>query len=248
MACALAALARGNLQGRLPALERSMEGMMIGGHHVRLLRLHLGHVTFLDRAVSAVEDEIAAALAAIPAACGIAADGTRVPGPGPGAIRLPAAARLAEIPGVTEDLAAAIIAETGLDMSVFPTAAHLVSWAGLAPVASQSGTRSGKKKGQGNGYLKGYATQAASGAGGTDSFLGERLARLARRIGGNKARCAVARSILTIIWHLLADPDARYHDLGPDWHARKDGRDKKIRAHIRQLQALGLDVTVTPAA
>lgn len=163
---------------------------------------------------------------------------------------LPAAWRLAEIPGVSPGLACAILAETGVDMSVFPTPAHLVSWAGLAPVARQSGPRSRKPgKGHGNGYLKASCTQAANGAGHTSSFLGERLRRLTPRLGGSRARCAVARSILIIIWHLLNDPAARYRDLGADWHARKTDRDKKIRGHLRQLQSLGLEVTVTdPAA
>jgi transposase len=246
---ALAALALGSLAGRRPQLEQSLEGMMVSGHHARLIRIHLDHITFLDRAVAAVEDDIAASLHDIPAAAGIDADGASCPDPGPGAAVLPADARLAEIPGITADLARAIIAETGLDMSVFPTAAHLVSWAGLAPVARQSGPRTRKPgKGQGDGYLRGYLTQAANGAGHTDTFLGERLHRLERRLGGARARCAVARSILIIIWHLLNDPEARYTDLGPDWHQRAASRDKKIRGHIRQLQALGLDVTVTPAA
>jgi hypothetical protein len=63
-----------------------------------------------------------------------------------------------------------------------------------------------------------------------------------------RARCAVARSILVIIWHLLASPEARFADLGPDWHARNGDRDRKIRGHVRQLQALGVDVTLTPRA
>jgi hypothetical protein len=134
-------------------------------------------------------------------------------------------------------------------MTRFPTAAHLVSWAGLAPVTRQSGPRSRKPgKGQGDAYLKGYATQAATGAAATDTFLGERLRRLSRRLGGNRARCAVGRSILVIIWHLLADPSARFTDLGAGWHDARADRDRKIRAHLRQLQALGLDVTISPAA
>jgi hypothetical protein len=214
-----------------------------------LIRVHLDHVTFLDRAVAAVEDQVDAALDAIPAAWGISADGVPSPDPGPGAAALPAAERLAEIPVVSPKLAMAIIAETGLDMTRFPTAAHLVSWAGLAPVARQSGPRNRKPgKGQGDVYLKGYCTQAANGAARTETFLGERLRRLSRRLGGNRAKCAVARSILIIIWHLLADPAARFTDLGPGWHDRKADRDRKIRAHLRQLQALGLDVTITPAA
>ena len=240
----LAGLALGKLQGRRPELERSLEGMMLGGHHARLIRVHLDHITFLDRSVAAVEDDIEAALEAIPAAGGIGPDGARCADPGPAAAVLPADRRLAEIPGVTVELARSIIAETGLDMSVFATPAHLVSWAGLAPAARQSGARQRKPgKGHGNGYLKGYCTQAANGAARTETFLGERLRRLAGRLGGNRARCAVARSILIIIWHLLNDPEARYRDLGAGWHTRKTSREKKIRGHLRQLQALGVDTT-----
>jgi transposase len=246
---ALAALASGQVKGGRAAIERSLDGMQLGSHHPMLIRAHLDHVTLLDRSVSAIEDEIEAALDAIPAARGVTADGVPSPDPGPDAAALPTAERLAEIPGVSRKLAMAIIAETGLDMTRFPTAAHLVSWAGLAPVARQSGPRSRKpKKGQGDAYLRGYCTQAATGAAGTGTFLGERVRRLRRRLGGNKAKCAVARSILVIIWHLLADPSARFTDLGPDWHERKVDRDRKIRAHVRQLQALGLDVTLAPAA
>jgi transposase len=245
---ALAALAHGGVKGGRAAVERALDGMTPGAHHLMLIRIHLDHITFLDRAVSAVEDEIRAALDAIPAAWGITAAGVPSPDPGPDAAVLTAASRLAEIPGVSPGLAIAIIAETGLDMTQFPTAAHLASWAGLAPVARQSGPRNRKPgKGQGDAYLKGYCTQAANGAAKTETFLGVRLRRLSKRLGGNRAKCAVARSILVIIWHLLASPEARYTDLGPDWHERKDDRDRKIRAHLRQLQALGLDVTITPA-
>ena len=246
---ALAGLADPRVRGGRAAIAEALEGMTVGGHHRMLIRVHLDHIAFLDRSVAAVEDEIQAALDAIPAAQGVSADGIRCAGPGPDAAVLPAAERLAEIPGVSLDLARAIIAETGLDMARFPTAAHLVSWAGLSPVTRQSGPRSRKpQKGQGNDYLKGYCTQAATGAARTDTFPGERVRRLSRRLGPNKAKCAVARSILVIAWHLLASPDARFTDLGSSWHERKTSRDRKIRAHVRQLEALGLSVTVTPAA
>lgn len=246
---ALADLARTRLRGRRGDLEQALAGMAFGAHHAWLARLHLDRIDALDRQVAAIEDEIEACLAAIPQACGVTADGTRSPDPGPGAAVLPAAARLAEIPGISPHLAMAIIAETGLDMTRFPTAAHLASWAGLAPLARQSGPRQRKsRKGQGNSYLRRYCTQAANATAQTDTFLGERLRRLSRRLGGTRARCAVARSILTIIWHLLADPEARYTDLGAGWHARTTDRDKKIRGHLRQLQALGLTVTITSTA
>ena len=246
---ALADLARSRLRGRRGDLEQALQGIAFGAHHAWLARLHLDRIDALDRQVAAIEDEIEACLAAIPASWGIDSAGVPSPDPGPGAAVLPAAQRLAEIPGISVNLAMAIIAETGLDMSVFPTAGHLVSWAGLTPVARQSGARQRKgKKGQGNSCLRRYCTQAASATAATGTFLGERLRRLARHKGGTRARCAVGRSILIIIWHLLKDPQARYTDLGDDWHTRKTDKDKKTRNLIRQLQALGHDVTITPRA
>jgi transposase len=244
----LAGLALGSLRGKRAQLAASVEGSVFGRHHARLARVHLDRIDAMDRHVAMLDDEITACLEAIPAAQGVTASGARCADPGPDAAVLPAAERLAEVPGVTLKLAAAIIAETGLDMTRFPTAAHLASWAGLAPAARQSGTRSRKPaKGQGNAYLRGHCTQAASGAARTDTFLGDRLRRLSRRSGGARARCAVARSILVITWHLLSDPTARFTDLGPDWHQRRTDRDKKTRSHLRQLQALGYHVTLTEA-
>ncbi len=160
----------------------------------------------------AVEDEIETALDAIPGAWGISAGGVPSPAPGPDAAALAAVARLAEIPGVSPDLARAIIAETGLDITRFPTPAHLAARAGLAPVARQSGPRARRpSKGHGDAYLKGYWTQASLGASRTGTFLGERFRRLSRRIGGVRAQCAAGRSILVIIWHLLAEPGRQVH-------------------------------------
>jgi hypothetical protein len=82
----------------------------------------------------------------------------------------------------------------------------------------------------------------------TDSFLGERYRRLARRRGKKKAIVAVGRSILVIIWHLLSDPEARFHDLGPDLYDTRVGLDRKKRNHVRQLEALGYKITLEPAA
>ena len=246
----LAGLARTRMKAKHDALAEALAGMF-DAHHGELAQLELDQVKFLDQTITQLQARIRDTLAAIPQAQGVDADGTTGPaaGTGPDAPVRPAAARLAEIPGISPDLAATIIAETGLDMSRFPTAAHLVSWAGLCPAAHQSGprVRAGKKK-HGNAYLRGALGQAALGAARTGTFLGERYHRVARRRGKAKAQVAVARSILTIIWHLLADPAARYTDLGPDYVASRTDRDKKIRNHLRQLKALGLQVTLTPAA
>ena len=85
-------------------------------------------------------------------------------------------------------------------------------------------------------------------AGRTDTFLGERYRRIARRRGANKAIVAVGRSILVIVWHLLSDPQARFHDLGPDFYDTRVNADRAKRNHVRQLQALGYKVTLEPAA
>ena len=246
----LAGLARTRMKAKHDELVEALTGMF-DAHHGELAQLELDQVKFLDQKIIQLEARIRDTLAAIPEAQGVDADGTTGPaaGTGPDAPVLPAAARLAEIPGISPDLAATIIAETGLDMTRFPTAAHLVSWAGLCPAANQSGprVRAGKKK-HGNAYLRGALGQAALGAARTGTFLGERYRRVARRRGKAKAQVAVARSILIIIWHLLASPAVRYTDLGPDYVASRTNRDKKIRNHVRQLQSLGLEVTLTPAA
>ena len=135
-------------------------------------------------------------------------------------------------------------------MTRFPTAGHLVSWARFAPGVNES---AGKKKGRnstghGNRYLAKVIGEAAVAAGKTDTFLGERYRRIARRRGAKKAIVAVGRSILVIIWHLLSDPETRYHDLGSDFYDKRINPERKKHAHIHQLEALGYKVTLEPAA
>ena len=161
-----------------------------------------------------------------------------------------AVARLDEIPGIGPTAAAIIIAEIGLDMTRFPTPAHLASWAKFAPgINSSAGkTKGNGSTGHGNRYLARVLGEAAVGAGRTDTFLGARYRRLVRRRGKKKAIVAVGRSMLVIIWHLLADPDTRFHDLGADHYDRHVNTHAKRRNHVRQLEALGYRVTLEPAA
>jgi transposase len=246
----LASLARTSMKAKHDELAAALDGMF-DDHHGELAGLLQDHIGFLDQRIKALSDRAAELTAAMPAGWGIDSDGTTGPdaGASPDAAVLPVVARLTQIPGISPDLARAIIAETGLDMSRFPTAAHLVSWAGLCPSARQSGprTRAGKK-GQGDTWLRSALGQAANDAARTQTFLGERYHRIARRRGKTKAQVAVARSILVIIWHLLADPAARFTDLGPGYYQARLDTDRKLKNHIRQIQALGFAVTITQAA
>ena len=246
----LASLARGKLKAKRAALVEALAGRF-DDHHAELARLLLDQYDALTVQIDRLTGRIEALIAAIPAAQGVDADGTTGPGAGTGADAavLPAVARLDEVTGIGRHTAQVLLAELGLDMGVFPTPGQLVSWARLCPRTIQSGakTRSGKT-GRGNPYLKGILGEAAAAAAKTDTFLGERYRRLVKRRGKLKALVAVARSILVIVWHLLADPAARYHDLGASYWADRIDKGKKARNHIRQLEALGFTVTLAPAA
>jgi len=246
----LADLARGRMKAKRAALIEALTGRF-DDHHAELARILLDQIDALTAQIDALTARIGELVAALPAAQGVNADGTTGPGAGqaPGAPVPPLADRLAEIPGISRHAAQVIIAEIGLDMTTFPTAAHLVSWAKLCPRTLQSGarTRPGRTA-KGNPYLKGVLGDAAAAAGKTDTFLGERYRRLVKRRGKLKALVAIARTLLVIIWHLLADRAARYHDLGATYYTSRLDTDRRARSHIRQLQALGFTVTLTPAA
>ena len=246
----LADLARGRMKAKRAALIEALTGRF-DDHHAELARILLDQIDALTAQIDALTARIGELVAALPAAQGVNADGTTGPGSGqdPGAPVPPMVDRLAEIPGISCHAAQVIIAEIGLDITTFPTAAHLVWWAKLCPRTLQSGarTRPGRTA-KGNPYLKGVLGDAAAADGKTDTFLGERYRRLVKRRGKLKALVATTRTILVIIWHLLADRGARYHDLGAAFYTSRLDTDRRARSHIRQLQALGFTVTLTPAA
>ena len=240
---ALAGLARGRLKAKHGALVQALHGRF-DDHHAHLARLLLQQHDLIQAQITELTTAIEAAITAI-----------EYPHPPPAHDQpdqpppLPVVARLDEITGVGPEIAHAIIAEVGLDMSVFPTAQHLVSWAKLSPRTRQSGAKTHHgKTGKGNPYLKAALGQAAAATARTDTFLGHRYRRLVARRGKLKALVAVARSILTIVWHLLANPTSRYHDLGGDYHTRRIDTERRTRSHIRQLEALGYTVTLAAAA
>lgn len=223
----LAQMARARMRAKIPQLEEAFTGHF-DEHHRFLLSRMLDRIDAIDADIAAIDERIDEQLAPFG----------------------DAAARLDEIPGIGRTTAAAIIAEIGVDMTRFPTPGHLASWAKFAPgVNSSAGKVKGNgATGHGNRYLARALGEAAAGTGKTNTFLGARYRRLVRRRGKKKALVAVGRSILVIIWHLLSDPDARYHDLGPDHHDRHVNTNAVKRAHVRQLEALGYHVTLQPAA
>jgi transposase len=223
----LAQLARSRMRVKIPLLEEALRGRFTD-HHAFLLRTMLARIDETSADIAAVETRIEELVTPFGSAV----------------------ERLDEIPGVGPTAAHIIIAEIGVDMTRFPTPAHLCSWARFAPgVKESAGRRKGNAgTGHGNRYLARVLGEIAVGASRTDTFLGERYRRIARRRGKKKALVAVGRSVLVIVWHLLSDPQTRYHDLGADFYDNRLSPQRKTRAHVRQLEALGYKVTLEPAA
>lgn len=268
----LADLARARMRLKHADLVQALTGQF-DDHHAELARMLLEQIDALTAQIDTLTARIDALLGAMPVPPGPDGPGpggattapndvpSAVPaapeGPDPSAPTPPPRVRSAtevidildEIPGIGRHVAQVIIAEIGLDMSRFPTAAHLVSWAKLCPRTIQSGAKTtAGKTGKGNRYLKAVLGDAAAGAGKTNTFLGERYRRIVKRRGKLKALVAVARSTLVIVWHLLSNPGQRYRDLGSDYFTNRIDRERRTRNHVRQLQALGYQVTLSDAA
>lgn len=228
----LAQHAKGRLRAKIPDLEHAVAARF-GAHHAMMCRLHLDHIDQLDTAIATVEERIESMLVPFQ----IARD------------------RLRTIPGIAVHASAAILAEIGPDVDAFPTAGHFASWIGLCPGNHESaGRRKTGKTRKGNKHLRAVFVEAAWAASRTPGRLQAQFNRLARRFGGirnpvarKKAAHALAHTLAEITWHLLHD-HADYTDLGADFYTRRDDPDRR-RAHlVRQLNALGYDVDLTPAA
>jgi transposase len=224
---ALAQLARSTLRRKISLLEEAFIGRF-GDHHAFLLAMMISRVDTIEADIVDVDKQIETHMAPFVAV----------------------AAQLEQIPGVGATAARAIIAEIGTDMDRFPTPAHLASWARFAPGVNESaGRKKGKgSTGKGNPYLARTLGQVAVSVSRTRTFLGERYRRIARRRGATRAIVAVGRSVLTIVWHLLSDPEAAFHDLGLDFYDTRTNPERRARGHVNALQALGFSVTIEPTA
>ena len=149
------------------------------------------------------------------------------------------------MPGWGRRAAQDAVAETGVDMTQFPTGGHLSSWGGRTPLDHQSGKRTGRAKAKkGNRYLAAVPGETAVAAGRTQTREGARYRRLARRRGKAKAQVALGNTQLKVYHKLLSNPGMRYQDLGPDYYERQAATRRKIAYHVREIEALGLEVTL----
>jgi transposase len=222
---ALADLAQGRLREKIPQLQQALAGQF-RAHQRFMVAQQLAHIDFLDESVEQVSNEIAERLRPFEETV----------------------ARLDTIPGVGRTTAEIVLAEVGTSVERFPTAGHLASWAGMCPGQHESaGKRLSGKTRKGNKALRAALVEAAQPAGRTkDTYLSAHYHRLIVRRGRKKTMVAVGHTILVIIYHLLQSQSV-YQDLGPEFYARRS-EDAMTRHHVRQLEAAGYQVSLTPAA
>ena len=220
----LAQLARGTMRGKIARLEEALDCSFLTSEHAAILAMMLAAID----SFTAQTGELTVRIETLAE-------------PYLHQIR-----QLDEIDGVGTICAQDIIAETGTDVTVFPTASHLVSWARWSPQVKQSaGKRKGSNAtGRGNPCLSAALGEASISAGRTQSFLGARYRRLTKRMPKKKALVATGNSVLTIVHALLADPAARYLDLGADYYEQRMHTRRQARNHVKSLERLGYKVTI----
>ena len=222
----LAELAKGKLRPKIPALTEALTGHF-GSHHAVACRRILGHLDFLNESVAALTEQVDARTAAF----------------------APLYALLLPVPGLERLTIDVIIAETGADMSRFPTAGDLASWVGLCPGSHES---AGKHRrvgtSNGNPWLRRALIESARAAARTKgSYFGAQYRQIARRRGPNKAAVAVAHSLIELVWHLLSTGEL-FKDLGDDYYTRRQDPQRRARRLVAQLEELGFKVTLEAAA
>lgn len=224
----LADLALGRLRPKIPQLRDGLTGTFRVSHHGVLVRQMLAHIDFLDQQITDIDQEITARVSDYE----------------------PVLERVQTIPGVARKSAVSLVAEIGVDMSVFPTPAHLASWAGICPGnnASAGKARSGRTR-HGPVALRTVLTEIAQAAARTKgTYLAAHYHAIRGRRGTFKAIRATRHDILIAYWHIVAE-DVDYVDLGADWLIRRKSPEHQLARLVHQIQKLGADVEVTmPAA
>jgi transposase len=221
---ALAQLARGSMRGKIARLEEALDCSFFTDDHAAVLAMMLATIDYYTTQIQALTATIEVLIEPY----------------------LPQVSQLDAVSGIAAITAQDVIAEIGTDMSVFPDAAHLVSWAKWSPQVKQSaGKRKGSNAtGRGNPYLSAALGEAVIGAARTQSFLGAKYRRLIRRMPKKKALVATGNSMLAIIHALLSDPAATYTDLGPGYYDQPASTRRQARNHLHSLQRLGYKVTL----
>lgn len=238
----LAALAKGTLRRKIPELQKALRGRFVG-HHSIMIGIILDHIEHLETAIAALDGEVDSIMNE---------PDPDTPTDPDGQVITPFAKardRIDTITGVGKRAAEVIIAEIGIDMTRFPTAGHLASWAGMCPGNNITGGKhhSGRTT-KGDTWLRDVLVQCAwSASRCRDTYLAAQFWRLSRRIGKKKAAVAVGHSILIACWHILTN-DVDYADLGSDWFTRNVNDDHRRDQAIRNLHDLGYRVTLTKAA
>jgi transposase len=221
----LADLARGRLRQKLPELRRALQGRF-RPHHAFLIEQIVAKIDFLDETLTRLTAEIDQHVDPF----------------------APMLTALDSIPGVDRIGAISIVAETGGDMSRFPSAGHLCSWGAMCPGQNESaGKRHSGKTRKGNRYLRRTLIQAGLAATRKNgSALQAHYHRVKRRRGHKKAVVAIGHQILEIAYYIMRD-GVTYHELGADYFDRRH-KERAVRRHIRQLESLGFHVTLNHAA
>jgi transposase len=222
----LADLAKSRMRAKKNELALALDGHFADHHGIVAQRI-MDHIAFLEASIGGLSAAISERLTDFE----------------------PAIDLLCEIPGWGRTTAEVFIAETGADMSMFPTPEQLTSWAGVAPGTNESaGKRKAAASVNGNRWLGRALIKAARAAARTkDTFLAARYRRLVARRGPNKAAIAVAHTMLVIAWHLLTTGEP-YRDLGGDYYAKRQDPDRQAQRLTRQLEQLGFTVVIEPAA
>ncbi|MGY4543398.1 transposase [Arthrobacter sp. UYNi723] len=219
----LANLAKGKLRPKIPELREALDGHF-GAHHAVVARRILDHVDYLDATITALTEQIDVRTAPYQAAREL----------------------LLPVPGFDRLVIDTVIAETGADMSRFPTPGHLAKWAGVCPGNHESaGKRRRVGATPGNSWLQRALVEAARSAARTKgSYFGAQYRQIAKRRGPNKAAVAVAHSLCDLIWHMLSTGEC-FHDLGDDYFQRRRDPEREAQRLVSQLERLGFDVALT---